>query len=151
MHERKFRMNAVKPYKRRVYYYETDKMGIMHHSNYIRIFEESRVSFLMQAGMPMEKIESCGILMPVLSVECKYKSPLRFDEEFAVYPKIIKFNGTTLELDYRIVSCESNLLCAEGHSSHCFTDTDLKPVRTKLKYPEIYSLFSEYNGYEVID
>lgn len=144
-------MKDIKPYKRRVYYYETDKMGIMHHSNYIRIFEESRVFFLMQAGMPMERIEACGILIPVLSVECKYKSPLKFSEEFAVYPKITKFNGTTLELDYRIISCESSRLCVEGSSSHCFTDADLKPIRTKLKYPDIYRVFDDYNGYEVTD
>lgn len=144
-------MNNMKPYKRRVYYYETDKMGIMHHSNYIRIFEESRVNFLIQVGMPMEQIEAQGILMPVLSVDCKYKSPLRFDEEFAVYPKIVKFNGTTLELDYRIVSCESGKLCVEGSSSHCFTDNDLKPVRTKRNFPDIYRLFADHNGADITD
>ncbi len=149
--ERKIKMNIIKPYQRRVYYYETDKMGIMHHSNYIRIFEESRVSFLMQAGMPMEKIEALGILIPVLSAECRYRSPLRFDEEFSVYPRITKFNGVTLELDYRIISRESGLLCAEGHSSHCFTDTNLKPIRTKHKYPDVYRVFNDYNGYAVMD
>ena len=142
-------MNTMKPYKRRVYYYETDKMGIMHHSNYIRIFEESRVDFLIQAGMPMEKIEAQGILMPVLSVDCRYKSPLRFDEEFAVYPKIVKFNGTTLEIEYRVVSCDSGLLCVEGSSSHCFTDNDLKPVRTKRNFPDICQLFESHKNAEI--
>lgn len=144
-------MNEIKPYERRVYYYETDKMAVMHHSNYIRIFEESRVSFLLQAGMPMEEIEAKGILMPVLSVDCRYRSPLRFDEPFAVYPMITKFNGTTLEIDYKIISRGSGLICADGHSSHCFTDTDMKPLRTKLKYPEIYELFSDYCGKEITD
>lgn len=144
-------MTEIKPYERCVYYYETDKMAVMHHSNYIRIFEESRVSFLLQAGMPMEEIEAKGILMPVLSVDCRYRSPLRFDEPFAVYPRITKFNGTTLEISYKIISRRSGLLCVEGHSSHCFTDTDMKPLRTKLKYPEIYKLFSDYCGKEIID
>lgn len=123
----------------------------MHHSNYIRIFEETRVSFLNQAGMPFENIEAAGILMPVLSVECRYKRPLRFDEPFAVYPKITKFNGTTLFLSYRIVSRLTGDLCAEGSSSHCFTDTELKPVRTKLKFPEIYKVFADYDGFEITD
>lgn len=144
-------MNGIFPYERKVYYYETDKMGIMHHSNYIRIFEETRVSFLNQAGMPFENIEAAGILMPVLSVECRYKRPLRFDEPFAVYPKITKFNGTTLFLSYRIVSRLTGDLCAEGSSSHCFTDTELKPVRTKLKFPEIYKVFADYDGFEITD
>lgn len=144
-------MNDIFPYERKVYYYETDKMGIMHHSNYIRIFEETRVSFLNQAGMPFENIEAAGVLMPVLSVECRYKRPLRFDEPFAVYPKITKFNGTTLFLSYRIVSRLTGELCAEGSSSHCFTDTELKPVRTKLKFPEIYKVFADYDGLEITD
>ena len=49
-------MTKFKPYRRKVYYYETDKMSIMHHSNYIRIFEETRVDLLEQAGMPFSLI-----------------------------------------------------------------------------------------------
>ncbi len=144
-------MKAIRPYERKVFYYETDKMGIMHHSNYIRIFEETRVSFLEQAGMPFENIEALGIMMPVLSVDCRYKTPLRFDEPFAVYPKITKFNGTVLELEYTIINRITGDVCAEGHSSHCFTDNDLKPLRTRRNYPEIYQLFADYNGIEIND
>ena len=144
-------MNTITPYERKVFYYETDKMGIMHHSNYIRIFEETRVHYLSEAGMPFEQIEAQGVLMPVLSVECRYKRPLKFDEPFAVYPKITKFNGTTLDLEYKIISRKTGELCAEGSSSHCFTDTNMKPLRTKLKYPDIYKIFADYNGYEITE
>ena len=142
-------MNRIRPYERKVFYYETDKMSIMHHSNYIRIFEETRVHYLNEAGMPFEEIEAAGVLMPVLSVECSYKRPLTFDEPFAVYPKITKFNGTTLHLSYRIVSRKTGELCAEGSSSHCFTDTDMKPLRTKNRYPDIYKIFADYLDYEI--
>lgn len=144
-------MKKILPYKRKTYYYETDKMGIMHHSNYIRIFEESRVDFLQQAGMPFENIEEKGVLMPVLSVECSYKYPLRFDEEFEVYPKIVYFNGVKLTIEYTVRKCGSGDICVTGSSSHCFTDTDLRPIRTKKKYPDIYDLFSEYLDCEISD
>ncbi|MBP7186949.1 MAG: acyl-CoA thioesterase [Ruminococcus sp.] len=144
-------MNKIHPYERKVYYYETDKMSVMHHSNYIRIFEETRVSYLQQAGMPFEDIEAKGLMMPVLSVECRYKRPLVFDEPFAVYAKIVKFNGATLNMEYRIVSRKSGELCAEGTSSHCFTDMNMKPVRTKHSYPDVYQLFADYLGYEITD
>ena len=144
-------MNKISPYTRRVYYYETDKMGIMHHANYIRIFEETRVAFMQQAGTPFENIEAMGILMPVLSVDSRYKYPLRFDETFAVYPKLVRFNGTTIEMDYKVVSRDTGLLCAEGSSSHCFTDEQLKPIRLKHKYPDIYRLFADYYGIEITD
>jgi len=144
-------MNNIRPYERNVYYYETDKMKIMHHSNYIRIFEETRIHFLNEAGMTFEQIEAKGVLMPVLSVECKYKRPLAFDEPFAVYPKIVKFNGTTLHLEYKLISRKTGELCVEGSSSHCFTDVNMKPIRTKNNYPDIYKIFADYIGYEIKD
>ncbi len=140
-------LKKILPYERKTYYYETDKMSIMHHSNYIRIFEETRVSFLAQAGMPFEEIEAKGLYMPVLSVGCRYKRPLRFDEPFAVYPRITKFNGTVLELSYCVVSRLTGEICVEGNSSHCFTDQEMKPLRTKTKYPEIYRIFDDYSNY----
>ena len=136
--------SMIKPYERRVFYYETDKMGIMHHSNYIRIFEESRVDFLQQSGMPFEEIESRGILMPVLSAECHYRQPLKFDEPFAVYMTITKFNGVSLYVSYRIFSRKTGVLCAEGTSSHCFTDENLRPVRIKKSHPDIFKVFDDY-------
>ena len=57
----------LRPYSRRVYYYETDKMGIVHHSNYIRWFEEARVDLIEQAGLPFQLVEEEGLMTPVLS------------------------------------------------------------------------------------
>ena len=136
-------MIVTRPYRRSVYYYETDKMGIMHHSDYIRIFEETRVDFLEQAGMPFASIEEKGLMMPVLSVECSYKRPLRFGDEFEVRAKITEFRGTTLHVAYKVINCATGELCAEGSSSHCFTDENMRPVRTKRTYPEIYHIFAD--------
>lgn len=144
-------MNKISPYTRRVYYYETDTTGIMHHANFIRIFEESRVAFMQQAGTPFEKVEALGILMPVLSVDSRYKSPLRFDETFAVYPKVVKFNGTTIEMYYKVINRNTGSICAEGSSSHCFTDEQLKPIRLKHKFPDVYQLFADYYNVEITD
>ncbi len=133
-----------KPYSRRVYYYETDKMGIMHHSNYIRIFEETRVDFLQQAGFPFSEMESRGLLMPVLSVDCSYKHPLKFEDKFEVDLTITKFNGVSLYVSYIITKADTGEICATGSSSHCFTDEELKPVRTKKAHPDIFKVFNDY-------
>lgn len=144
-------MKKIIPYERNVYYYETDKMGIMHHSNYIRILEESRVSFLEQVGLPFREIEAQGLLVPVLEASCRYIRPLVFDEPFAVYPVITMFNGVRFSIDYKIVSRKNGELSAEGHSSHCFTDSNMKPIRIKQKYPAIYNAFSEHINYTVTE
>ncbi len=134
----------IKPYSRRVYYYETDKMGIMHHSNYIRIFEECRVDFLQQAGFPFSEMEARGLLMPVLSVECSYKKPLRFEDPFEVDLTITKFNGVSLYVEYTITNKDTGEICVTGSTSHCFTDEELKPVRTKKAHPDIFKVFDDY-------
>lgn len=144
-------MNKIYPYERRVYYYETDKMGVVHHSNYIRIFEEARMNFLEQVGMSYEKIESAGLYVPILLVECSYRKPLVFNEPFAVYPEITRFNGVKLDIEYRIISRRTGSLCITGKSSQGFTDTNLRPVRTRLNFPEIYNVLIEYVGYKVTD
>ena len=62
------------PYDHKVQYYETDGMGIVHHSNYIRWFEEARVDLLEQLGFGYDRIEEAGYSGPVLEVSCQYKT-----------------------------------------------------------------------------
>ena len=124
-------------------------MNIVHHSNYIRILEETRVDFLEQVGMPFQLIEDMGLMMPVLSVDCTYKFPLRFGDEFEVHSCIEKFNGTVLKISYEIINSATGQLCVEARSSHCFTNNDLKPVRTKNNYPDVYNIFAQYVGYTI--
>ena len=64
----------MKPYIHKVNYYETDKMGITHHSNYVRFMEEARVDFLEQLGWSFDKLEAKGVASPVLSLDCTFKS-----------------------------------------------------------------------------
>ena len=70
-------MEHYEIFKRKVNYYETDKMQVVHHSNYIRYLEECRMDFMRQFDLDYEKMEASGIMIPVLSVECDYRSPAR--------------------------------------------------------------------------
>ena len=58
------------PYRHRVNYYATDKMGVTHHANYIHWMEEARIDFLDQLGWPYEKLEALGVVSPVTAVQC---------------------------------------------------------------------------------
>ena len=64
--------NELMPYEREVFYYETDKMGIVHHSNYVKWLEEARNNFMVQIGYPFDKVENENLMVPVLDVYCKY-------------------------------------------------------------------------------
>lgn len=142
-------MKRIYPYERKIYYYETDQMGIVHHSNYIKIFEEARMDFIAQAGLSYADIEAAGVMMPILSVECNYLKPLRYNEKFAVYSEITKCNGVIVEIEYTIKSLETGIICITGKSRQCFTDMEMKPIRTRRTHVEIYRVFSDYTGYKI--
>ena len=127
------------PYKRRVFYYETDKMGIVHHSNYIRWIEEARLDFMQQAGLSYEDMENNGIIMPVIEVACKYISSVRYNESVNIYTKPVFFNGIKAVFSYEIYTEDNETLAASGESSHCFLDdTKRTPLSLKKRYPEFY-------------
>ena len=78
----------MESYKHKVNYYETDKMGITHHSNYIRFMEEARVYFLEQIGWGYDKFEEKGIISPVVSVTCNYKHTSTFTDEIERFEEL---------------------------------------------------------------
>ena len=111
-------------YDRVVKYYETDRMGVVHHSNYIRWFEEA------------------GIMVPVVTVECKYKNPVTFDDEVTVNTKVRKFNGIVIELEYEVVRTDDGSAVVTGASSHCFVDAKtFKPLNLKRERADMYDKF----------
>ena len=67
-----------------VRYYETDLMGIVHHSNYIRYFEYGRIKMLDEIGLPISRIEGNGIMLPVVSTFCTYKTPSRMGDTLKI-------------------------------------------------------------------
>ena len=69
-----------KDYEHHAQYYETDQMGCVHHSNYIRWMEEARVNLMEQMGCGYKAMEASGIMSPVLEVHCQYRSMVRFDD-----------------------------------------------------------------------
>ncbi len=129
-------------YERTPFYYETDKMGIVHHSNYIRWFEEVRVAYMADRGYPYARMESEGVMIPVLAVDCKYKIPVKFDQTVLITGKIDHFDGLRLNVSYEIRDKASGKVCVTGHSEHCFVNSsNFRPVRLNKTHPEMAEIF----------
>ena len=128
-------------FERKINYYETDMMGIVHHSNYVRFLEEARVQHLNEIGLPYKKIEDSGVLIPVLSTKCEYKYPARFDDIIVINLEMTEFNGVKMKLKYTITNKENGNIVAVCETAHCFTDKNLKPLSLKKHFPEMYNLF----------
>ena len=127
-------------YTHKVQYYETDQMGIVHHSNYIRWFEEARIVFLEEIGFPYQRLEQEGILSPVISVDCSYKSMVHFGDTVLHTARVESFNGIKLKLYYQVLDAQTQKLMACGSSSHCFLNEKGQPVSLKRSRPDLYSV-----------
>lgn len=107
-------------YERAVYYYETDRMDCVHHSNYIRWFEEARIFFMQEKGFPYDQMEASGILSPVLAAQAEYCSMCRFGEQVSVTVRIESYTGTKIGFFYQVHDKETGALRCQGHTLHCF-------------------------------
>ena len=131
----------IKPYEHHVKYYETDQMGIVHHSNYIRWMEEARMDLMDQMGFSYKQMEDQEIISPVLSVQCEYKSMVRFGDTVVIETAIAGYNGIKLSVRYRMTDKATGELRTIAASEHCFLDRNGKPISLKRSYPEIDTKF----------
>ena len=132
-------------YVHQAQYYETDQMGIIHHSNYIRWMEEARMDLMEQIGLymdemdfPYKKVEAVGIISPVLFVNCEYKSMTHFGDRVAIEVKLASFKGVKYEIAYTMRDLESREVRAVAISGHCFLKKDGRPANIKKELPLLY-------------
>lgn len=121
----------------KVQYYETDKMGITHHSNYIRWMEEARVDFLAKIGYPYNKLEEDGIISPVIGVECSYIATTTFNDEIEIEVAIEEYRGVRLVISYVMKNVKTQEKVLEGKTKHCFVNSEGKPIILKKSYKEL--------------
>ena len=132
----------MKPYKHTVQYYETDRMGITHHPNYIRWMEEARIDILNQLGWGYERSEAEGVASPVVAVECRYKKVTTFPETVSIRVRVESVQSVRLRLNYHMTNEAGKTVC-EAASEHCFIGRDGRILRIETELPELYRLLSE--------
>ena len=96
-----------------VRYYETDQMGIVHHSNYIRYFECARNNMMREFGYPIEKCEEDGVTIPIVSVSCRYKRPAKMGDDLRVVAMVEEVPLAKLRIKQAVYN-QDNVLCVEG-------------------------------------
>ena len=119
----------------RVNFYDTDLMGVVHHSNYIRWFETGRVEFLRSLGIDLNEMMNDGIVFPIVEVQAKYHSPAKFDDELEMEIIPAVMTKAKWEFEYKIRKVGEEKILVEGFSRNVFTDvTSGKIMRLPEKY-----------------
>ena len=129
----------MKPYIRKVQYYETDMMGIAHHANYLHWMEEARIDFMDQLGYPYARMEAEGFMSPVRAVSCQYKKPCTFGDELSVTVSVESFNGVLLTLRYDLRRASTGETVCEARSEHVITNREGRLIRVRRDLPELYA------------
>jgi acyl-CoA thioester hydrolase len=122
-------------YSRPVFYYETDQMGVVHHSNYARWVAEARTYFFDEQDLAYVVTESLVVMCPITDLNVKFKFPAKFGDVFTVKLRMIKYTGVRLRIEYEIINQDGKLLL-DGESAHAFIDKDLRPVTLSKVIPE---------------
>lgn len=128
-------------FERKINYYETDRMGVVHHSNYIRFLEEARCYLLDKIEMPFSLLEENGITIPVLGVNCTYKYHVTFDDTILINVFTKEYSGVRMTIGYDIKDKNTGKTVFLGETKHCFTDKNLKPINLKKYAPEFSAKF----------
>ncbi len=121
-------------YSRKVFFYETDAMGIVHHSNYVRYFEEARGYFLEVKGFPYERLrEEFNLEVILSSLQVNYKRALPYGERFTIYLKPSIVNSYLFSFEYELYN-SNNKLSTTGTTTHGCIDRDSKKL---IKIPQV--------------
>ena len=125
-------------YQHYVQYYETDKMGVTHHSNYIRFMEEARVEFFKNIGFDYFEFEKCGIVSPVVGLNnIKFKRPSTAGDTLEIEVSVKSMTTVIFTIEY--VMKKGDVVVLTGESEHCLLSKEGKIVPLNDKRIEALS------------
>ncbi|MBP5558909.1 MAG: acyl-CoA thioesterase [Bacteroidales bacterium] len=123
------------PYLHEVRYYECDRMGVTHHSNYVRIMEETRIDWMDRLGYGFERMEAEGIVSPVVAISVNYKHPTTFKDIIEVELTVAEMSELKISFAYTM-RVGGKVVCT-ATSTHCFLENG-RPVVLAKRFPVLY-------------
>jgi acyl-CoA thioester hydrolase len=133
------RPQAVNETRLRVRYAETDKMGVVYHSNHFIWFEVGRVELLRQLGFSYRDMESeDNCFFAVAEAKCRYRAPALYDEEVLVRTELMNVKESVVHFGYELRRAENETLIAEGETTHIATNAEMKIIAIPDKYLKVF-------------
>ena len=123
----------------RVRYAETDKMGVVYHSNYLIWFEIGRTDWLRDTGLTYREIEAEGIQLPVIEAHCEYRQGARYDDDVEITTRAKKLSPVRVQFDYEATRRADGATLATGYTVHAAIDRQGRPVRMPDRVKDLFS------------
>lgn len=122
-----------------VRYVETDKMGIVHHSNYFIWFEAGRTDFIKGSNISYSEMEENGILIPLTESNCKYIIGAKYEDELIIKTWVKQLTPVKVEFNYSVIRENDQKEIAKGSTLHVFVNNDFKIINLKKVNKEIFN------------
>lgn len=138
----------------RVHYQDTDQMGVAHHANYVSWLEISRTEMMRDTGVTYRDMENLGLLLPVVDMSIKYRSPAHYDDHLTVFTKVVSVSAVRLEFNYEVRRIEDDTestdqddvitphgtLLATASTTHMWINSEWKVTRLDKIAPDVYNM-----------
>ncbi len=113
----------------RVRYAETDRMGLLHHANYLVFFEQARTELLRGLGTNYRDLEDQGYYLVITKVEVKYRRPAHYDDLLTIRTTVTKTSPVRLEHEYEVFGPAGDLCCTGATTLACVNgDGKIQPM-----------------------
>lgn len=122
-------MSETHTVRLRVRYEETDRMGVVYHSNHFKYFEIGRTELMRSRGIRYRDLEESGVMLAVTEAFARYRGKVTYDDEIDVETRLSMVGKTVFRFDYRVLRCDTGSLVADGHTEHVCINGDGRPIR----------------------
>ena len=130
-------------YTRPVYTYELDGMGIVHHANYIRYFEEARLDAMRRLGYGYERLTAMETASPVMALSVQYLHPAVYPDVLSIEIRLLAYDGVRFRFGYTVVN-QDGVKLLTGETAHCLTGKSGLPIRIPRQLPEVHTFLKEW-------
>jgi len=113
-------------------------MKIVHHSEYVKWFEVGRTDYIRELDRSYGEIEREGFYLPVIGVNLTYKVPAQYEDLVTIETDIDSYNGVRIKFHYKVIREADQVLLVEGFTEHCWTTTDMRPIKLHKHWPELH-------------
>ncbi len=125
---------------------DCDPAGIVYYAKYFDWFSDGRIELFKQIGLPYWNIfHKQGIELVAIEAGCRYRQPLRPEEEIILETCLARLTRSRLEFTYRVFKKEDGALAVEGTTVHAYVDSQGKPFDVKKRHPLLWEKMQRYS------
>jgi acyl-CoA thioester hydrolase len=113
----------------RVRYEETDRMGVVYHSNHFKFFEIGRTELMRERGIRYRDLEESGTMLAVTEARARFRGRVTYDDEIEIETVLSMRGKAVFRFDYRILRAQDGAVVCDGHTEHVCINARGRPIR----------------------